>query len=88
MAGARRRGRAVHAPGPRGRRGVDDTSLSAREREVLTLAARGYDNDDIARELHLSIRTVERHLQNVYVKLDVQGKSARAAAVARLLTTA
>ena len=63
-------------------------SLSAREREVLTLAARGYDNDDIAKALHLSVRTVERHLQNVYVKLDVQGKSARAAAVARLLTTA
>jgi pimeloyl-ACP methyl ester carboxylesterase/DNA-binding CsgD family transcriptional regulator len=62
-------------------------SLSAREREVLTLAARGYDNDDIATALHLSIRTVERHLQNVYVKLDVQGKSARTAAVARLLTT-
>ena len=63
-------------------------SLSAREREVLTLAARGYDNDDIAKALHLSVRTVERHLQNVYVKLDVQGRSARAAAVARLLTTA
>ena len=63
-------------------------SLSSREREVLTFAARGLDNDDIARELHLSVRTVERHLQNVYVKLDVQGKSARAAAVARLLTTA
>ena len=63
-------------------------SLSGREREVLTLAARGLDNDDIARELHLSVRTVERHLQNVYVKLDVQGRSARAAAVARLLTTA
>ena len=63
-------------------------SLSAREREVLTLAARGYDNDDIAKALHLSVRTVERHLQNVYVKLDVQGNSARAAAVARLLTTA
>jgi pimeloyl-ACP methyl ester carboxylesterase/DNA-binding CsgD family transcriptional regulator len=62
--------------------------LSAREREVLTLAAQGLDNDDIARELHLSVRTVERHLQNVYVKLDVQGKSARAAAVARLLTNA
>jgi DNA-binding NarL/FixJ family response regulator len=61
-------------------------ALSAREREVLGLAARGLDNDDIARELHLSVRTVERHLQNVYVKLDVQGKSARAAAVARLLT--
>ncbi|HEU4331014.1 MAG TPA: alpha/beta fold hydrolase [Lapillicoccus sp.] len=63
-------------------------ALSAREREVLTLAARGLDNDDIAHELQLSVRTVERHLQNVYVKLDVQGKSARAAAVARLLTNA
>ena len=62
--------------------------LSVREREVLTLAAHGLDNDDIAEELHLSVRTVERHLQNVYVKLDVQGKSARTAAVARLLTTA
>lgn len=62
--------------------------LSPREREVLGLAAKGYDNEDIARELQLSVRTVERHLQNVYVKLDLQGKSARAAAVARLLTTA
>lgn len=62
-------------------------TLSAREREVLTLAARGCDNDEIAGALHLSVRTVERHLQNVYLKLDVQGKSARAAAVARLLTT-
>jgi DNA-binding NarL/FixJ family response regulator len=61
-------------------------ALSAREREVLTLAAQGLDNDEIARSLHLSVRTVERHLQNVYLKLDVQGKSARAAAVARLLT--
>ena len=62
--------------------------MSPREREVLTLAAQGLDNDDIAGQLHLSVRTVERHLQNVYVKLDVQGKSARAAAVARLLTSA
>ena len=62
--------------------------LSPREREVLSLAAQGLDNDDIAGELHLSVRTVERHLQNVYVKLDVQGRSARAAAVARLLTSA
>lgn len=62
--------------------------LSAREREVLGLAARGRDNDQIAAELFLSIRTVERHLQNVYAKLGCQGKSARAAAVARLLTHA
>ena len=31
---------------------------------------------------------VERHLQNVYAKLGLSGKSARTAAVARLLTTA
>ena len=55
---------------------------------MLTLAADGQDNEDIARVLHLSVRTVERHLQNIYVKLDVRGKSARTAAVARLLTRA
>lgn len=62
--------------------------LSSRELEVLTLAADGQDNADIAQALSLSVRTVERHLQNVYVKLGVQGRSARAAAVARLLTPA
>ena len=60
--------------------------LSARELEVLTIAAEGHDNEEIARRLTLSVRTVERHLQNVYVKLDVQGRSARAAAVGRLLS--
>ena len=63
-------------------------TLSTREREVLALAARGLDNDAIARELTLSVRTVERHLQNVYGKLGLQGRTARAAAVARLLTSA
>jgi len=61
--------------------------LSERELEVLRLAAAGRDNDAIAAELVLSVRTVERHLQNVYAKLGVAGKSARTAAVARLLTT-
>jgi pimeloyl-ACP methyl ester carboxylesterase/DNA-binding CsgD family transcriptional regulator len=60
--------------------------LSGRELEVLRLVAAGRDNDEIAAELFLSVRTVERHLQNVYAKLGVGGKSARAAAVARLLT--
>jgi pimeloyl-ACP methyl ester carboxylesterase/DNA-binding CsgD family transcriptional regulator len=62
-------------------------TLTDRELEVLTLAAQGRDNEDIADALRLSVRTVERHLQNIYGKLDIQGKSARAAAVARLLTT-
>jgi ATP/maltotriose-dependent transcriptional regulator MalT len=62
--------------------------LSARELEVLQLVAAGRDNDEIAAELQLSTRTVERHLQNVYGKLGVQGRSARVAAAARLLTPA
>ena len=62
--------------------------LSARELEVLRLAARGLSNDQIAAELVVSLRTVERHFQNAYTKLGVQGRSARAAAVARLLTRA
>jgi pimeloyl-ACP methyl ester carboxylesterase/DNA-binding CsgD family transcriptional regulator len=62
--------------------------LSAREVEILRLAARGLDNDEIASALTLSVRTVERHLSNVYSKLDLHGKSARTAAVARLLTRA
>jgi pimeloyl-ACP methyl ester carboxylesterase/DNA-binding CsgD family transcriptional regulator len=60
--------------------------LSARELEVLRLAADGYDNDAIAEALTLSVRTVERHLHNIYAKLEINGKSARAAAVAKLLS--
>ena len=60
--------------------------LSAREIEVLRLAAEGQDNDGIAAALHLSVRTVERHLQNIYAKLGLQGRSARIAAVTRLLS--
>jgi ATP/maltotriose-dependent transcriptional regulator MalT len=62
-------------------------TLTDRELEVLTLAAQGRDNEEMAQSLRLSVRTVERHLQNIYAKLDIQGKSARAAAVARLLST-
>jgi DNA-binding CsgD family transcriptional regulator len=59
--------------------------LSARELEVLAMAAEGHDNAAIAAELTLSVRTVERHLQNIYEKLGLSGKSARAGAVSRLL---
>jgi DNA-binding NarL/FixJ family response regulator len=61
--------------------------LSARELEVLRLAAEGRDNSEIAARLQLSVRTVERHLQNVYGKLELRGPSARVAAAARMLAS-
>ena len=69
---------------------ADDVAsmLSPRELDILRLAAQGRDNDAIAAELVLSVRTVERHLQNVYAKLGLQGRNARTAAVARLLARA
>jgi pimeloyl-ACP methyl ester carboxylesterase/DNA-binding CsgD family transcriptional regulator len=62
-------------------------ALSARENEVMALVSAGRSNDEIAAALHLSVRTVERHLHNVYGKLDVHGAAARTAAVARLART-
>ena len=62
--------------------------LSPRELDILRLAAEGLDNDAIAAELVLSVRTVERHLQNAYGKLGLKGRTARTAAVARLLAHA
>ncbi len=78
----------TYAPAPSAARQNDPRSvLSPRELEVLALAAEGQDNATIAGELTLSVRTVERHLQNVYDKLGLRGKSARAGAVSRLLGT-
>jgi DNA-binding NarL/FixJ family response regulator len=54
-------------------------ALSAREREVLALVARGTSNRAIARELFVSEATVKTHLVHVYEKLGVTD---RAAAVA------
>jgi len=54
--------------------------LSSREREVLALLAQGRSNDEIAAELVLSVRTVERHVANTYRKLRLSGRSARVAA--------
>jgi DNA-binding NarL/FixJ family response regulator len=67
------------APPPR----QADWDLTAREEQVLELVAQGRSNEDIAATLFLSVRTVERHLSNIYAKLRVSGKSARAAAAAR-----
>jgi DNA-binding CsgD family transcriptional regulator len=66
---------------------ADLSELSEREREVLALVATGMSNEEIGERLFLSTRTVERHLSNVYAKLRLSGKSARAAAAARFSRT-
>jgi pimeloyl-ACP methyl ester carboxylesterase/DNA-binding CsgD family transcriptional regulator len=63
-------------------RPVAAAGLSAREFEVLRLVSQGLTNQSIADRLCLSVRTVERHLTNIYAKLQVSGKAGRAAAAA------
>ena len=53
--------------------------LTEREAEVLRLVAAGRSNHDIANALVLSPKTVERHLSNIFVKLDVSSRTAAAA---------
>ena len=65
--------------------GADGARLSRREVEVLRLVARGRSNQEIAAELFLSTRTVERHVSNIYDKIGAAGKSARAAAASYAL---
>src|SRR4249919_754350 len=48
--------------------------LTAREREVLQLIARGYRDKEIAARLHLSVKTVESHVSNVLRKLQLSSR--------------
>ncbi len=61
--------------------GGADGVLSARELEILLLAARGLSNGRIATSLHVAEATVKRHLANVYEKMGVgsRGEAAREA---------
>lgn len=63
-------------------RGTADVGglLTRREAEVLELIATGESNQEIAGRLGLSIRTVERHIANLYPKIGVSGPAARTAA--------
>jgi DNA-binding NarL/FixJ family response regulator len=63
-------------------RGSPASILTPREREVSALIARGFTNSQIAEQLVLSVRTVERHIENIYAKLGAHGKAARAAVTA------
>jgi DNA-binding NarL/FixJ family response regulator len=58
--------------------------LSARESEVLGLVARGYTNQQIARQLLISVSTVKKHVRNVICKLGVSDRTQAAVRAAEL----
>lgn len=59
--------------------------VTTREAEVLLWIARGKANRDIAEILGMSPRTVNKHLEQIYVKLGVENRAAAAAAAVRAL---
>jgi two-component system response regulator NreC len=49
--------------------------LTPRQREVLTLIAEGLSNQDIASQLGISVRTVERHRENIMGRLNLHSRT-------------
>ena len=61
-------------------------ALTSREAEVLLWISRGKPNRDIGEILNISPRTVNKHLEQIFVKLGVENRAAAAAAAVRTLT--
>jgi DNA-binding response OmpR family regulator/DNA-binding CsgD family transcriptional regulator len=61
-------------------------TLTSREAEVLVWISQGKANRDIGEILNISPRTVNKHLEQVFVKLGVENRAAAAAAAVRTLS--
>jgi len=90
-AGLRRR---LAASGSRGIGGRDNaagrgvlTGLTRREQEVASLVSQGLTNRRMARRLHVTEKTIEKHLSSVFAKLGVSSRTEAAAAVIRARET-
>ncbi len=51
------------------------TNLTAREKEVLQLIAKGYSNREIAEELYITERTVKNHVNSILKQLDLRDRT-------------
>lgn len=51
------------------------TSLTDREREVLTLVAEGHPDKEVAEELHVSLSTVKKHMSNIIAKTETRSRT-------------
>jgi len=71
----RRLGRPVHRGGRRATAHAGIGALSDRERTIATHAAAGKTNNQIAAELFLSAKTIERHLSHIYLKLGLSSRA-------------
>jgi DNA-binding CsgD family transcriptional regulator len=60
-------------------RSTESSQLSDREREVALAASQNLTSREIAKRLFVSVRTVDNHLQQVYVKLGVKRRTDLAA---------
>jgi pimeloyl-ACP methyl ester carboxylesterase/DNA-binding CsgD family transcriptional regulator len=72
--------RAFLEPAPPPGAAIAFSALTLRERELLELIAEGRDNDDIARRLQLSNKTVRNHITRIFSKMQV---TTRAQAIVR-----
>ena len=56
------------------KKSLEIPELTARQRTILNFIAQGYDNKSIAKEVGLSVKTIENHLTRLYQTLDVQSR--------------
>jgi DNA-binding NarL/FixJ family response regulator len=84
MARARLRRESVSASGQETADEEDPFGLTARERQVLVLVARGATNREIGIELHMAEKTASVHVSRILGKLDVRSRTEAAAVAHRL----
>ena len=63
---------------------VEESPLTARESDVLTLVGSGFSTPEVAEQLEISKYTVEDHLKQVYRKLEISSRAEAALAARKL----